>query len=785
MEAEGGLSNKGSNHKDSNGLIDALFSWDFNNVFNQNIYKPKVRKIPKSFETEEQYKGSYIFPLLEETRAELCSNLKTIQKAPFSQVISIETSNTKKDKILFNVNVSSWRNTYGGKGQQPYKSLPGDFFVILDVDPQTITSDYLEKSSKLNWAFAWLGQVNDNNTPTHLKLHISNSMDQLKSTPLFIVFLMNLTTNLRIWKTLQCSSSGGIVKHVLGTMSMDNKTCKQCNNQTDGEDSTEDMATLRTLACAPTNVAITNLASQVLKLLKHDSLSRNAIFCPLGELLLFGNKDRLKFDYSHQLEDIYLDRRVEKLFKCLGQYGLKFQISSMIGIFQENKLSKLKRMFKSNVSSLLECVHIFTTHIPQQVIMEHNWKKLEILVGFICDIGTLLSKNNYNYDDDDTMGEALIDLKCHFLLVLRTLLVSLDEIEVPSKLSKNSIEKFCFQKASLIFSTTSNSFKLNSVKKNSLNLVVVDEAAQLKECESLIPLQLPHISHAILVGDEFQLPATVKSKVCERAKFGRSLYERLSLIGYSKHLLDTQYRMHPLVSYFPNSKFYGNKIMDASIVMNKEYEKEYLPSPLFGPYSFINVCGGEEESNGDGQSKKNMVEVTVVTQIIQMLYKAWCKNKKDISIGIISPYNAQVSSIQEKLGRKYEKKNNEGFGVKVKSIDGFQGGEEDVIIISTVRSNNGHNIGFLSNKQRTNVALTRARFCLWIVGDAKTLGKSNSEWRDVIDDAKTRRCFFNVEENKELANEMRMMKTWQMSDIKQEILKLDNIYNSNHVYGRV
>lgn len=61
--------------------------------------------------------------------------------------------------------------------------------------------------------------------------------------------------------------------------------------------------------------------------------------------------------------------------------------------------------------------------------------------------------------------------------------------------------------------------------------------------------------------------------------------------------------------------------MDASIVMNKEYEKHYLPNTLFGPYSFINVCGGQEESNGDGQSKKNMVEVVVVTQIIQMLYK--------------------------------------------------------------------------------------------------------------------------------------------------------------------
>ncbi|XP_038891794.1 helicase SEN1-like [Benincasa hispida] len=822
--------NKASNHKDSNGLIDVLFSWDFKNVFNQNFYKLKVGKIPKSFESEEQYKGSYLFPLLEETRAELCCSLKTIHKAPFSQVVSIEHSNKKKGKTMFSVNVSTWINT-NKKGHQPYKALPGDIFVILDIDPQTISSDYLESSSELNWAFAWLGQANDNNTPSNLKLHISNNMDQVdvhKSTTLFIVFLMNVTTNLRIWKALQGSTDGGIIKHILGTTSTGNQTCKQCNQN--GEDSTQNFPTLclsslnesqkvaiesciknvicqhkpsieliwgppgtgktkttsillwkilrmrhqiRTLACAPTNIAITNLASQVVKLLKHDSLSKNDFFCPLGELLLFGNKDRLKFD--SQLEDIYLDHRVEKLFKCLGQNGLKFQITSMIGILQENKPSKMKRMFKSIGSSILECVNILVTHIPKQVIMEHNLEKMEILVELIGCIGTLLRKGY----DDDKVRESLVDLKCHCLLVLRTLLVSLDEIEVPSKVSKNSIEKFCFQQASLIFTTASNSFKLNSVKKNSLNLLVVDEAAQLKECESLIPLQLQHINHAILIGDEFQLPATIKSKVCEGAKFGRSLFERLSLLGYSKHLLNTQYRMHPLVSCFPNSKFYGNKILDGSIVMDKEYEKHYLPSPLFGPYSFINVCGGQEESNGDGQSKKNMVEVVVVTQIIQMLYKAWCKNKKDLSIGVISPYAAQVSSIQDKFGRKYEK-NNEGFRVKVKSIDGFQGGEEDVIIISTVRSNNGKSIGFLSSTQRTNVALTRARFCLWIVGDATTLGKSNSEWRDVVNDAKARKCFFNVEDDKELADGMRMIKTWQISDIKEEILKLDNIYNNDH-----
>jgi superfamily I DNA and/or RNA helicase len=89
------------------------------------------------------------------------------------------------------------------------------------------------------------------------------------------------------------------------------------------------------------------------------------------------------------------------------------------------------------------------------------------------------------------------------------------------------------------------------------------------------------------------------------------------------------------------------------------------------------------------------------------LNTAWVSSEQKLSVGVISPYAAQVVAIQERLGRMYD--NLDGFAVKVKSVDGFQGGEEDIIIISTVRSNNYGSIGFISNPQRTNVALTRAR----------------------------------------------------------------------------
>ncbi|KAI3957883.1 hypothetical protein MKW92_005401 [Papaver armeniacum] len=122
-------------------------------------------------------------------------------------------------------------------------------------------------------------------------------------------------------------------------------------------------------------------------------------------------------------------------------------------------------------------------------------------------------------------------------------------------------------------------------------------------------------------------------------------------------------------------------------------------------------------------------------------FTAWDGAREKLTIGIISPYAAQVAAIQEKLGHKYEKL--EYFAVRVKSIDGFQGGEEDIMIISTVRSNSEGSVGFLSNLQRTNVALTRARRCLWVLGDGKTLLRSGSCWSALVSDARDRHCLFN------------------------------------------
>ncbi|OAY72239.1 Helicase SEN1, partial [Ananas comosus] len=123
---------------------------------------------------------------------------------------------------------------------------------------------------------------------------------------------------------------------------------------------------------------------------------------------------------------------------------------------------------------------------------------------------------------------------------------------------------------------------------------------------------------------------------------------------------------------------------------------------------------------------------------------------RKLGVGVISPYTAQVKAIQEKLGRMYEMY--DGFSVKVKSVDGFQGGEEDVIIISTVRH------------------------CLWVLGNGPTLTKSESIWQKLVDDAKNRGCFFNANEDKDLADAV--IKAFVELDELDNLLNMDSLHIS-------
>ncbi|CAA0809367.1 P-loop containing nucleoside triphosphate hydrolases superfamily protein [Striga hermonthica] len=405
---------------------------------------------------------------------------------------------------------------------------------------------------------------------------------------------------------------------------------------------------------------------------------------------------------------------------------------------------------------LIFCITGFCTHLPTSFIPRVTVKKMIDILDMLKQFNAFL--HNADTGNKGWFEEALIEkedsggttpnttlcmirLKC-----LKALKFLRENLQVPRRKGYVGMKNFCLKNACLIFCTVSSSAKLHIKKMKPFEMVIIDEAAQLKECESCIPLQLNGVRNAILVGDEKQLPAMVISKTCEKAGFGRSLFQRLVMLGHGRHLLDIQYRMHPSISLFPNKEFYGERITDGQIVTEKAYEKRFLKEQQFGSYSFINMTHGMEELDSR-HSWINTAEVSVVAQIVSRLSKECRNSKQKVRVGCLSPYKGQVAAIQEELGNTYSTDSKDEFSVNVRTVDGFQGGEEDVIIISTVRCNRNGSVGFLDNHNRTNVALTRARYCLWIIGNSSTLLNSGSVWQRLVINANKRGCFYNAYED--------------------------------------
>ncbi|XP_059643475.1 helicase SEN1-like [Cornus florida] len=922
-------------------LIDYVFSWSIADVLNKDLYKTKVKEIPKTFASIGDYMDSFIYPLIEETHADLFSSMTTVSHALTCKILAVEISKGYKPPkdLYYNIVLRRTREIENDKGM--YEPQVGDLIALTEVSPKCI--DDLNRPKRPYLVALILEKKSGDDYSVKFSILSSNDIifnqetkkDKKKET-LFAVYLTNMTTNIRIWKALNYQLEGGnmnIIREVLQINSTVGTNCAQCQSEEStsaviskargavssfklddsqkaaivsciatrechhqnsvkliwgppGTGKTKTVASLlsallkmkcRTLTCAPTNVAVLGVTKRLMNLVreapKYDTYG-------LGDIVLFGNGERMKIDDHDDLFDVFLDHRVSFLASCFAPLtGWENSIESMIcllenpeeqyslylktekeeddkdndnekeeegqeGLFGNEKLNSSpekeseindqdskdmvkKRVLKKVLAQILKensnkkkkgkapsqrnnhlsCdeknnnvdlslkkkekseasdkpVHILTfeefikkrfiyigekltfcittlyTHMPTSFISLAVVKNMIKVLGLLESIRKLLVSVAFASEGlrevfNGTGGvgyrvKHLMKLRSDQTECLRMLKHLSKRVRVPGISGYYGIKKFCLKNACLIFCTVSSSEKLHTEGMKPFELLVIDEAAQLKECESAIPLQLLGLRHAIFIGDERQLPAMVQSKICEEAEFGRSLFERLVSLGHTRHLLNVQYRMHPSISLFPNMEFYDKRIFDAPNVKNRTYKRHFLQGKMYGSYSFINVIDGKEEFGG-GHSSKNMVEVAVVAEIVASLYKEYVARKQKVSIGCISPYKAQVFAIQEKLGNTYSADAESDFSVKVRSVDGFQGSEEDVIIISTVRSNARGSVGFLSNRQRANVALTRARYCLWILGNGATLINSDSVWSKLVDNAKNRGCFFNANEEKNLA----------------------------------
>lgn len=251
------------------------------------------------------------------------------------------------------------------------------------------------------------------------------------------------------------------------------------------------------------------------------------------------------------------------------------------------------------------------------------------------------------------------------------------------------------------------------LQKQKFHTVVIDEAAQAMEAGTWIPIT--RASKVVLAGDPFQLPPTVKSIEAKRKGLGISLIEKCINRLPDVSFLNVQYRMNEDIMGFSNERFYKGQLQADETV--KEYR---LPISNNRPVEFIDTagCGFEEQTGEQGLSRVNPDEFQILSEHLYQLLEALPADLQP-SIAIISPYSRQVKHIKKTVE---EDPRLAGIPIRISTIDGFQGQESDVVYISLVRSNSKNDIGFLKDYRRMNVAMTRARQKLVVVGDSATIG---------------------------------------------------------------
>lgn len=269
------------------------------------------------------------------------------------------------------------------------------------------------------------------------------------------------------------------------------------------------------------------------------------------------------------------------------------------------------------------------------------------------------------------------------------------------------------------------------VRDRTYDVVVVDEAGQALEPAMWIALQ--KAPKAILAGDHCQLPPTLKANLQEKDGLGHTLLEKCTALWpEAVTMLEEQYRMHEQIMAFPSRAFYEDRLKaHGSVATRLLFEGDM-------PLCFIDTAGTGFEERSSGTSLYNPEEADLLVRILGQDIEAIREQRGNDgpfpSIAVISPYKAQVGLLQDKLGAAGYKKAL-GDKLAIDTIDGFQGQEKDIVYICMARSNTDGSIGFLSDIRRMNVAMTRARMRLVVIGDSATLGSSPfyTEWMEHVE----------------------------------------------------
>lgn len=304
------------------------------------------------------------------------------------------------------------------------------------------------------------------------------------------------------------------------------------------------------------------------------------------------------------------------------------------------------------------------------------------------------------------------------------------------EIEKRRVQAKLISEAQVICSTLSGSaHDFLSSMYIKFDQVIVDEACQCVELSAIIPLRYG-CKKCVMVGDPNQLPPTVLSQKAASLKYEESLFVRMQRKHpESVYLLDVQYRMHPQISKFPSLEFYNSRLTDGEGMLEKN-TRPWHSNPLLSPYRFFDIVS-KHLQNEKSKSFLNHTEARVALELVEKLMEALPGQVFSGKVGIISPYKEQIRHLRDVFQKKY--------GATIlreidfNTVDGFQGQEKEIIIMSCVRASESGSVGFLSDIRRMNVALTRARTTLWVLGNKTSLTR-DKVWKKLIQNAENRNC---------------------------------------------
>ncbi|KAI5351199.1 hypothetical protein L3X38_004090 [Prunus dulcis] len=363
-------------------LIDSVFSWSMKDVLKKNLYKKQVMKIPETFSTVTSYMKSFIPSLVEETHADLLSSMMTLSQAPTCEILAVKTSKGHKPpKDLFYDIIMKGRGEAAGS----YEPQAGDLIALTDIRPKC--ADDLNKPRD-SYLIAYVLRGRDNN----LSILSSKPINKEGGKKLLAVYLINMMTNVHVWRALNSEGANtNLTKNVLQVQpnsshvgnscsicfskenfsaALSNRwpsmgsdlndsqeaavlnciSLSKCTHQNTikliwgppgtGKTKTVAMSLFsllklkcRTLTCAPTNIAVLEVAARLL------GLVNQSLGCGkygLGDIILFGNGERMKIDNYDDLVEVFLDYRIEILAECFNpRTGWKHWLESMIDLLED------------------------------------------------------------------------------------------------------------------------------------------------------------------------------------------------------------------------------------------------------------------------------------------------------------------------------------------------------------------------------------------------------------------------------------------------------------------